>query len=180
MTKDSIKKLLAEMDLSITARFVPFSHSRNKDNEYKSLNWVVTLRKGKRDVLTIDYSAGQAHCPSYKIKVKDRHDSQLRDERITLECETGYEHKRLNEHMNPHKTRNAIMPELIDVVYSLVSDADVLDSGGFENWAANLGFDSDSRKAEAIYHACVEIAVKLVAAVGHDGIAKLREAYQDY
>lgn len=43
-----------------------------------------------------------------------------------------------------------------------------------------LGYDPDSRKAEAIYKACLEIALKLRNALGEDGLAKLREAAQDY
>lgn len=73
-----------------------------------------------------------------------------------------------------------IMPEPRDVIYSLVMDSSVLDSGCFEQWAAEFGYDTDSRAAESIYRACLEIALKMRAALGDDGMCKLQETFQDY
>jgi hypothetical protein len=56
----------------------------------------------------------------------------------------------------------------------------VLDSGSFEEWAADYGFDTDSRKAETTYRACLDIALKLRNGIGEDGLRKLQEAFQDY
>lgn len=50
-------------------------------------------------------------------------------------------------------------PTKFDVLYCIVSDIDGLEETiGFEEWADNFGFDSDSRKAEGIYHACCKEA----------------------
>jgi len=47
-------------------------------------------------------------------------------------------------------------PRLRDVLNSLAADADVLNYSEFETWAADLGYDADSRRAEAIYDKCRE------------------------
>jgi len=45
-------------------------------------------------------------------------------------------------------------PEVADVLDYLISDASGYDgSGSFETWAAEYGYDPDSRKAEKIYKA---------------------------
>lgn len=46
-------------------------------------------------------------------------------------------------------------PDLDSVLDCIVSDSDCLDYG-FDDWCDNLGYDSDSRKAEKIYNNCIE------------------------
>lgn len=46
------------------------------------------------------------------------------------------------------------VPKVADVLYCLLSDAQGADQP-FEDWASDYGFDSDSRKALAIYETCV-------------------------
>ena len=43
-----------------------------------------------------------------------------------------------------------------------------------------LGYDPDSRKAEGIYRACLELALKLRNGLGEKLLAELREAVADY
>lgn len=46
----------------------------------------------------------------------------------------------------------------------------------FEDWAAELGYDADSRKAEAIYNACKSLMPKLrKIGLDHDAIEKFAE-----
>jgi hypothetical protein len=190
------ERVIGELELSIAVKFVPWSQSRNKNEDNKSLNWTVTVKRLRRrpstpesghmltldnnyfDVLTTGYTARCGHCPAYKNPVKfgdGRTDKYLTDKRIATECETGF---RVDSFGRP--TTKAILPDTIDVLYSLVMDSDVLGAGGFEDWAANYGYDVDSRKAESTYRACLENALKLRAALGDDGLSKLREAFQDY
>jgi len=51
-------------------------------------------------------------------------------------------------------------PTAVDVLDCVVSDSSSIDQP-FEHWAADLGWDSDSRKAERCYRACVRQAAKL-------------------
>lgn len=204
------KAILAVMEkhgLSIKSEFVPFSKSRNASRDdmdgkpWLSLNWKVTLQRNGRDVLTTDYGAGVAHCPSYNKPVPANWERSKRAWQPMItewECENGFEaetrgwgysidfKKKLFrsppvpggevERMLPR----AILPDPAAVIASLILDSSVLDSGGFEEWAEELGYDTDSRKAESIYRACLEIALKLRAGIGEDAMSELREACQDY
>jgi hypothetical protein len=51
-------------------------------------------------------------------------------------------------------------PKVADVLDSLIADSDVIGKK-FEEWASDLGYDVDSRKAEKIYHACAKQSYKL-------------------
>lgn len=73
-----------------------------------------------------------------------------------------------------------IKPDSCDVMASLVLDSSVLDSAGFEDWAAEFGYDTDSRSAEAIYRACLEHALALRAAIGDSGLEALKTALENY
>lgn len=44
-------------------------------------------------------------------------------------------------------------PKPADVISCLISDAQGADQGFFD-WAEDMGYNTDSRKAEAIWHAC--------------------------
>ena len=87
IARGQITALMQREGLDITAIFVPWSKSRSavpmektgkvesltqakivtqKDLTARSLNWVVTLTRHGRAIVTTDYSAGIAHCPSYQ------------------------------------------------------------------------------------------------------------------
>lgn len=183
-----IERVAAELKLTMTTVFVPFSKSRNakprngKDTRWRSLNWKVTLLRDGREILTTDYGAGEGHCPSSKASVRrlGSHHSIMRDQAIAWECENGYE-AHVMEGINHIMGRGKpLQPSFTDVVHSLVSDADVINYNGFEDWASNFGYDPDSRNGEAIYKACLEISLKLRNAIGDVGLTKLQEACQDY
>lgn len=187
--KTDIPAILASFGLSASFEFVPVSQSRNAKGNWKSakeaplqkwqptLNWRVTVTHKGREILTTDYGAGCAHAPSYpKVKWPPRtlHDEECA--KVLLdECETG------RTRVDGQTIRGFVnAPSLTDLFYSLVMDSDVIESSGFEDWASNLGYDTDSRAAESIYRACLEIALKLRAAIGDADLQSLREAFQDY
>lgn len=45
--------------VTMVASFVPFSQSRSKDNDHKSLNWEITLYRDGISMLSTDYGAGE-------------------------------------------------------------------------------------------------------------------------
>lgn len=58
-------------------------------------------------------------------------------------------------------------PEVYDVLNCLVSDAASVDNArSFEEWASELGYDPDSRKAEKIFKACERGTKKLKKFLG--------------
>lgn len=73
-----------------------------------------------------------------------------------------------------------ILPDAESVIYSLTMDSDVLNYGTFEDWAETFGYETDSRSAESTYRACLEIALKLRAAIGESGLETLATAFQDF
>ena len=203
--KQAILTWAEKHGVTMSAQFVPFSQSRNKGEESPSLNWRVTLHKRysgvhagmsssnerldipaeTRDILTTDYSAGCAHCPAYKRNDFKPGDKKFFTRRaIAHECETGFEAGDVTEGWIGDKKKEGrrvrILPEFDSVLWSLSMDSSVIDAGGFEQWAADLGYDTDSRKAEVIYRECLDIALKLRAALGNEAMRELAEAGQDY
>lgn len=161
----ALSEVCKERGLSLVCEFIPWSKSRNAGEKNPSLNWHVTLMSGGHSIVSTNYSAGCGHAPSYKQgdRSKDGADAVLR------ECQTGRGPK-----------GRPIEPKIADVVSSLMGDADVLNYGGFEDWANSLGYDTDSRKAEAIYRACIETALKLKAGLSEDTFRALQDASQEY
>ena len=175
---------LAHLGLTVRSKFVPWSQSRNRGEVVGkrpcySLNWRVTPARNGRDILTTDYSAGIGHIPHFKLTHTLTAD---RLEALKATVETGRNHFDAKgepawRYVGKH---TEIWPKAEDVMYLLSMDSDVLDYPTYEEWAANYGCEPDSRKGEAIYRACLEIALKLRAAIGESGLAMLREVFQDY
>lgn len=180
LTKPERAAIVESLGLTIESVFVPFSQSRNKGEKQPSLNWRVTVKHNGAFVLETDYMAGSGHCPS--ANHKDRKEQPLM---VAYECEHGFRALGVRwgrdaEAYGAANVKNAILPDALDVLASLAMDSDVLDMGGFEDWASNFGYDTDSRKAESIYRACLDIALKLRAALGDTGLQTLRNAFEGY
>lgn len=149
MAKAELQAVIAEIKLSIKSEFVPFSASRNAKEKHPSLNWRVTLQRDSRDILTTDYSAGCAQCPSYKQTFGQRTVADKeRDYMVRWECEFGG--RALGVRWGNQEAyggqAGTLRPSIVDVVHSLVMDSDVLDYDSFESWAGEFGYDPDSRK----------------------------------
>jgi hypothetical protein len=178
--KTAVSDLLAAKGITIKTVFVPWSQSRNKNEKNPSFNYLVTVLKNGREVLTTDYMMGCAHSPSYKkIKSNTVHGKN----HITQECEKGYQ---LIDSPSGFfypvngMSKKYILPDITDIFYSLMLDSDVLDAGCFEDWANNFGYDKDSRAAEKIHRQCIDIALKLRVAIPDTLRAELQELLQDY
>ena len=184
------ERLNSEFGLTVSSEFVPWSKSRNydpkigKDTSRKSLNWRVTLKKNGRDVLTCNYSAGIAHAPSYKkynVKQHGELYSLMHGSHLEIEVEQGVESIPLmGGDYYAHPTKTPILPDTADVVWSLIMDAEAINHATYESWAADYGYEEDSRKGEALYRECLSIGLKLRAALGETDLERLREAFQDF
>lgn len=183
MTNEACKAAMEKHGLTVKAIFVPFSQSRNAGEKSPSLNWRVSLYKGDKLILSGDYSAGCGHCPAYKLSVKQAggRNSIMRDDLIRAECETGVPHLPAPSGA-PWRSvgQPPIMPDACDVLYSFLSDGTAIDAGSFESWAADYGYDEDSRKAFDIYNACVQTGLALRSALGETALSELREAFSEY
>lgn len=161
-------------DLQYRAEFVPQSKSRNAENKDPSLNWRVTFSRGGRE-LTTDYMQGIGHLPGYQQRGFNAK-SIAGDANVRKACEEG---RSLGADPWGPLGKKLDAPGVADVLHCLLMDAEVIDAGSFEEWASNYGYDTDSRKAESIYRACLDTALKLRAMLGDDLIGQLREALQD-
>jgi len=163
------------LGLTMTAVFVPWSQSRSKVVDPKlrdySLNWFVTLSCKGREFITFAYTAGIADCKAYPNKYPNKFGGICIDDAnaVIAECEG-----------ETPAFRGKPQPKLHDVVHSILLDSEAIEHGSFEDWASDFGYDTDSRKAESMYRACLECGLKLRQAIGDNGITQLREAFQDY
>lgn len=67
-------------------------------------------------------------------------------------------------------------PQTADVLNCIASDVSGYDSArNFEDWAANYGYDTDSRKAERIYNIIAEQSKSLKNFLGETGYKELCE-----
>ena len=171
--KTKILALLKELGITVESEFVPYSKSRLYKKDAKindmGLNWLVTVKCGGREVLTTDYGAGIAHCPSYKQSFRGM--SVDMAAAVKYECERGVENTGL---------RKKILPDTCDVIHCLLGDAEAADHKDFEDWCRNTGYNVDSRSDEKCYLACLKIGLQMNNGIGADALRKLREAYQDY
>lgn len=148
------------------------------------------------------------YCPSWDEGMPDSDAEFLLDAMgFTLECQNinerpdtssdtwgeGAKHwqvwvkrgdKMLTTYYSAGSMTNAAMngsPELADIMYSLLNDASGISyNDTFEEWADEIGYDTDSRKAEKIYNACKEIAKQLEPMFSKDERSDIEEIFSDY
>ncbi len=64
-------------------------------------------------------------------------------------------------------------PSVYDILECIQSDCSY--DGGFEEWASDCGYDTDSRKAERIFKACQRERAKMIQFLGADLFAEFAE-----
>lgn len=168
--------IVQDLGLSITSEFVPFSKSRNAKS-WRSLNWVVTLYRNGKPVLVSNYSAGVAHCPGYSRYRANSPDQKLA---IDFEIENGFAADVFPSGYAMKLAGYPVLPDLVNIVSSILTDSEVIEYSSFEEWANSVGYDADSRKAESIYRECLRIGLGLRSAFGDSELLRLRESFQDY
>ncbi|HDR9189408.1 TPA: hypothetical protein QDB51_003498 [Burkholderia vietnamiensis] len=175
-------EIAKRLDLKISSQFVPFSISRNADSKQKSLNWKVTL-SSIRNKMTFDYSKGVGHLPYPSPLQLSGYQKAVVNQAIDSAVETGIARKIARGAMAytimPGKEEFPT-PTLQEVLYSLTEDTLVMHYLTYEQWAADFGYDPDSRKGEKIYEECRVQASKLSDVLGGmDKIENLRDILQE-
>src|SRR5688572_28333581 len=152
-----------------------------RDNDWPCIAYSVRLEYKGRNVIETDYRLGVGH-----VKVPTRWEDQpeglTRDETYafnTLRNKPSAQLKDKALHASfAAKLAKAqkVVPQLTDVMHSLMMDGEsFFDATTFEDWCANMGYDADSRKAEAIYKACDDIGRKLARGIPSEVLAQVRE-----
>ena len=118
--------------------------ARGDDWKDSAFHWSVTLSyQGRRHVT--EYWTGCGN-------VENQRDSLCPGLSATTKARTLWEEQRVTWLRNSAKP---IPPSPADVLHSLMLDATAIEQG-FEDWCADLGYDTDSRKAFETYLACQE------------------------
>lgn len=182
-----IQRIADAAEITMAAEFVPFSRSRNASPQmgqaepWKSLNWRVTLQQRGRAILTCDYAQGTGHTPAGRDIGQWDNNRHIQARAVDIEIETG---KRAGRGMfsepEPRASREEIpAPSMVDVLASLARDSDVIDHPSFESWATEIGYNPDSRAAEATYRLCLSHTLALRAALGDSQLIEMRDAAQE-
>jgi hypothetical protein len=163
---------LAALGITYAAEFVPQRFSRNADDKQPSLNWRVSIRReGKKGpALVTDYMQGVGHLV---WKRKCTHPA-LKASLESLAAQNGR-----SGGMGSGGYCVAQTPALRDVLHTLMLDMNGTDQS-FEEWAGEYGMDTDSRKAEATYRACQEIARTMRRLFTAAELSSLTETFIDY
>lgn len=152
------------MDEAIESLGIEFEYKLVKDDfdgRQGSSHWKCTISRNGHSH-TFDYSQGCAYRNFYGKPVKLAYGG----ERISV------------DRMNYLKATIPNNPDLKNVLYCLVSDAQSVDGvESFEEWASELGYDTDSRKAERAYNACKDTFLKMHQMFD---LEQLYELFQDY
>lgn len=163
--------IIKSLGLEIKSKFVPFSVSRNSDEEYKSLNWKVTITSGTK-VINVNYTKGVGSLPYPQTSFGvTNYQKRMINEAIDSAVETGIARKlTVVDKDIKFLPGNAIfpIPTLQEVLYSLSSDADVKNYLTYEQWASDMGFDTDSRKGEKIYDDCRKQTSEFMKLIGSE------------
>lgn len=157
--------VLEALGITIDATYVPH---KTPSGESPVLRWRISVRRNGRQFHETDYSAGCAHSPEY-----NRNGGRV-TVAVVQECDTGWRADRPGWYGTPVPP-----PDVADVMRSLLLDASSTDEN-FNDWCANYGFDTDSRKAEASFNQCRETAAALRRTFDRDEMASLEDAFSDY
>lgn len=152
--------ILETLGITIDAVYLPHE---TPAGEHPRLRWRVSVRRNGREFYSTEYAAGCGHSPEYK-----RNGGRITAV-VVAECEHG----------RHDGGRPVPPPDAPDVVHSLLMDASGTDER-FEEWAANLGYDSDSRKAEAAFNSCRDVAAALRRTFTAQELDSLETALIDY
>lgn len=137
-----------------------YTGRRTNGDKWEHDTWDVTLTYKGRTYQDISYRMGIGHSPQPP-------NSYAQPERAAF-----YRMRGKGGNWNPTP------PTAADLISSLLLDVSGLDRG-FEGWAADFGMNTDSRKAETMYKACLETLPKLHALLGAD-FARFETEAQEY
>jgi hypothetical protein len=170
-TEKQVVELLASAKIPYSAKFKPMSQPNAKRPQELQVHWTITIGD-----MQFDYQTGVGHLPKQFAKLVNS--NKIMDfAELQRICEQGRYGQTLHRFWHRDDTTH---PTAASVLYCLLSDSDALDSPTLEEWASDLGYDTDSRKAEQIYRACIENGLKLRRVLGESNMVKLRELLQDY
>jgi len=175
MTQKELKKLddfIESLGLGYEVEFIPKRFSRNAKSKEPSLNWRITLSRGSRS-MSFTYSQGIGFATpkwqSLSAYEKKLYEKYAPENQYYNSYEEGV---KLNIKLIP--------PNIRDVLYSLVVDADVINFVSFKKYARDLGLNEDSISEKKLFEEMLDEAVEFIELIGRDNFDKLVELYENY
>lgn len=185
--KQALREYVDSLGMTYTATFLPMKQPVETVKN-PQLHWHIALTNGSVSA-TFPYFEGMAHVKGYQQYHKTKFDQRQAEDCYRATCETGKLYRPSMTGDFPRWT-NGVQPapDVLDVLYCLVSDASVRHSAAYEEWAPDYGYDIDSRKGEEVYRACQKQTTDLLRVLGGgrvgrealDRLEKLEELFQDY
>jgi len=173
--------MLATKDFKLEIIKGPFPRIQD---DWQGIGYTVRLSYKDREVVKTDYSLGIGH-----VKVKEYrcigpfdHEERRFLEAWTANPHANFKNKEFQLGVAVKLAKlQKVTPSKDDVIWSLLMDASpqIYDQT-FEDWASELGYDADSRKAERIYKECCDTGRALISVLGRERVTELQEAFQDY
>jgi hypothetical protein len=179
--KQQVNEILAANGVAMTAQHVPTTFDP-RSKEWQHIAWRVEF-SSPRGKFSTSYKQGIGHLPAGMVPQGGRYTiDQL--ERIKFALSTGMvPHKNCNANLGAASMRYGAKPlakpDAADVVSSLILDAGAADYATFEEWAGDYGYETDSRKAEAIFNACRNTALDLIRVFGAGVVEQLKPIAQE-
>ena len=162
-TANHIEKVVAEYleDRGVEFRAALVGET-TRDN-WTADQWNARFTRAGKDTLQIDYYTGIGHRQSQR----EMPAGIARDPRSIAYAQWQ------RDNMRPTR------PPAAGVLYSVLLDAEAADQP-FEYWCADLGYDTDSRKALDLYLQCQTTGVKLYRFFTPEERAHLAALLEDY
>jgi hypothetical protein len=157
---DELTEIAGEYGLTLTFEFMPQVFPEDTKSTDMSMKWLVTVRHRGNPLLATTYTQGVAHCPSYSGVKWGRGLTVAQLANLRRDC------------ASPQPKGGPKEP--LTALWCIASDClTVMNCGSFEEWARELGYDTDSRKAEGIYKEIVTQYLSLKRAIGDEEIETL-------
>ncbi len=139
----NLEQELKRLGIAVQYKFLPKSHSRNREERMLSINWLVTLKKCHTNVITLEYTQNILEHPLWRP-----HPTQDEYELIANSVEIG-----------SFMGRQLTPPEELEFAHKLIEDTTVLNYADYEMWAEYMGYEEDSHEGRIIYNESIRIAL---------------------
>lgn len=155
---------IAKYGVTMTA--TPAASNPNMDDDkWKADHWTVTIKRDGRQMST-SYSTGLGRRRALRNCQLSESQRWSKGDRIPTLRRTFYNDKFLAHNFGP------VAPDLSTVLESLAMDVSCAETT-FHDWCSVCGYNTDSRKALAMYLACQQIATDLRHTLGASAMADL-------
>lgn len=165
---DNLKQLIATLGIKVGIVSAPFNP--NMENSEEMFHWACTLSSDANPsaVLNLIYSTGGGHLRARTKPLNYRFDGASFKEFSEIKNNPrNYYYDFKVKAYRPFYGRSTVwMSNLIDsilepapptveqILDTLLMEAEALNYDSFEDWANDMGYDTDSRKALAIFEVC--------------------------